>query len=303
MLSTPTPSVLRTVIVAMGEADTAELGRTLASSNGLLVVATLTNASTAPRVLRGLEVDVVVVALDPAMAPPRGILDELGHLSAALVLCSPSRADAARAFEVGAIDFWTTGREGETLARTVGRVRALQRTVWDARIGRRVIENLRPGGGAFGVTRVALRSEGMMVLVAPDTIRTLEAVGNYVRVVHASGPTLVRSTLGALARQLGDRFIRVHRSHVVPFDRIRALRRSRSGRDVVLDDGSTVPLGRRYVARLERRLSNAPVYDPDTLLRFQAASCPAAQPSDRYAPPTARAGSMRGSIRTARAPR
>ena len=110
----------------------------------------------------------------------------------------------------------------------------------------------------------------MVVLVDPGTIHHLDSVGNYVRVVHASGPTNVRCTLEALAARLGDSFARVHRSHVVPLHRVQALRTSRNVREVVMSDGSTIPLGRRYAALVERRLSEGPVSPVQTIGSMEA---------------------------------
>ncbi len=263
-------AVLRTALVTSGAACPDELRDALASSRDLILVATVPNSPTVPRALDALQPDIVVVQLDGSMAAARGRLEEIARISPALVIASPLRSDAAMAFDVGAIDFWPEDHAREALSRTLGRVRARQHLIRDARIGRRLSEILTRRSGTPGRGRVALRSDGMIVLVDPDTIHRIDAVGNYVRVVHAAGPTIVRCTLEALATRLGGSFVRVHRSHVVPIDRIRAVRTSRNRRDVVLADSTTVPLGRRYAAGLEQQLSNAPARIPQVLAAVES---------------------------------
>jgi DNA-binding LytR/AlgR family response regulator len=67
---------------------------------------------------------------------------------------------------------------------------------------------------------------------------------------------LVRSSLDALERTLPAAFMRVHRSWIVPRDRIVAVRRSASGahREIVLRSGVVVPVSRRRQAQVMRLL-------------------------------------------------
>jgi DNA-binding LytR/AlgR family response regulator len=256
MSSIPSRPAVRTLIFSAGGRPPDELVAAVRGARDLqLLDASGTSANALERV-RALRPELVIVQLDrdsPRAAMP---LEQLARLVPALVLSTPDRGDAALAFDVGALDFWIAGREQAGLSRTIARLHAHQHAEREARIGRKVIEAVRRRDTQAGHGRIALRSDGMMVMVDPSTIQHLESVGNYVRVVHAAGPTVVRCTLEALAARLGPAFIRIHRSHVVAADRVRALHTSRNGREVLLTDGTSVPLGRRYAAGVEQSLSH-----------------------------------------------
>lgn len=86
------------------------------------------------------------------------------------------------------------------------------------------------------------------VMVATAEIECLEADGNYLNVEHVSGRTyLLRSTMQAAERRLGQRFVRIHRSMIVNRARIRERRR---GGQLVLQSGRVVRIGRVFRSRL-----------------------------------------------------
>jgi DNA-binding LytR/AlgR family response regulator len=62
---------------------------------------------------------------------------------------------------------------------------------------------------------------------------------------------LHKKTLAQLEQMLPTSFMRVHRSHIVNLRYVKELSNAGSGRrEVVLSNGSTVPVGRVYVTRL-----------------------------------------------------
>ena len=85
-------------------------------------------------------------------------------------------------------------------------------------------------------------------------IRRVAAAGNYVTLVLADAALLHRATMAEMQQLLpADRFHRVHRSHIVNRDTVRVIEGS-GDRDLVLADGSRVPLGRRDAASVEARM-------------------------------------------------
>jgi DNA-binding LytR/AlgR family response regulator len=93
-----------------------------------------------------------------------------------------------------------------------------------------------------------------MLRVGVDTLDLLAAERDYVR-LHVSGQSyLLRMTLRELEERLDpDRFVRLHRSAIVPMDRIRALGRGASGRwEVLLSTGAKVRVGRTFHAAVQR---------------------------------------------------
>jgi len=81
----------------------------------------------------------------------------------------------------------------------------------------------------------------------PRQIDWVRAAGNYVE-VRAGGRTVIqRASIGAVERELSKHgFVRIHRSTLVRRDRIARIR----PQDVVLHDGTHLPVGKRYRAAL-----------------------------------------------------
>lgn len=91
-------------------------------------------------------------------------------------------------------------------------------------------------------------------VVAIDRVQRVAAAGNYVE-VHAAGQMyLMRATLTQLeARLPRERFVRLHRSHIVGIDEIERIRVQRSGSGVAtLRDGASLPVSKHYRARLQK---------------------------------------------------
>jgi DNA-binding LytR/AlgR family response regulator len=69
-----------------------------------------------------------------------------------------------------------------------------------------------------------LKSGKRMVPVRMDAIEVVQSVGNYVKLYLTDGALLASITMQAIEQLLpGDRFVRVHRSHIVAYRAIRAL--------------------------------------------------------------------------------
>ena len=106
------------------------------------------------------------------------------------------------------------------------------------------------------VTRVGERD----VVIAIADIDCIEADGVYAGVTIGERRYLVRSSLDSLERTLpASGFVRVHRSWIVPRDRIASVRPSARGghREIVLRTGAVVPLSRRRQAQVMRLLRGA----------------------------------------------
>jgi DNA-binding LytR/AlgR family response regulator len=114
---------------------------------------------------------------------------------------------------------------------------------------------------------VAARSDGEIVpvehqrggatrLVPRASILYVKSEGDYVRIVSDDGRFLVRGALSQIERKwIPYGFVRVHRSYVVNLRRATEIRPELGGSaTVVLADGSEVPVARRQVPELRRRL-------------------------------------------------
>lgn len=113
-----------------------------------------------------------------------------------------------------------------------------------------------PGAGADEIVPVEHQRGGATRLLARSTVLYIKAEGDYVRIHTDSGRFLVRGSLSNIEQRWGPHgFVRVHRSYVANLHRAVEIRPELGGgATVVLADGSEVPVARRQVADLRRRL-------------------------------------------------
>jgi DNA-binding LytR/AlgR family response regulator len=85
----------------------------------------------------------------------------------------------------------------------------------------------------------------------------LQAHGDYVRVVSDEGRFLLRARLGELEERWASAgFVRVHRAFVANLGRATELRPRLNGTAVLrFGDAAEIPISRRQIADLRRRLS------------------------------------------------
>ena len=104
--------------------------------------------------------------------------------------------------------------------------------------------------------RLAIRAGGRIVMVATNSLRWVAADGDHV-ILHVAGDTIrTRRTLVAMRAQLDrDRFVQVNRAALIHIGAVSELICSSRGDDiVVLDDGTRVPVSRRFRPAVRRRL-------------------------------------------------
>jgi DNA-binding LytR/AlgR family response regulator len=97
---------------------------------------------------------------------------------------------------------------------------------------------------------------GATRLLDRSTVLYVQAEGDYVRLHADSGRFLVRAALSEIEQRWAQHgFVRVHRSYVANLKRAVEIRPKLGGAvTIVMADGSEVPVARRQVADLRRRL-------------------------------------------------
>lgn len=110
-------------------------------------------------------------------------------------------------------------------------------------------------GAQESLTRLFLRERDAIMPVRVERISRFEADGDYVVVHMDEGEHLVRLRLQDLEDQLDDRFLRVHRSHLVNLDHVRVFEPHEDGRLVVVMSDMTRILASRTRSRELRRLA------------------------------------------------
>ncbi len=147
---------------------------------------------------------------------------------------------ALQAFEAAAVDYLLKPVDPQRLARALERVRA--------RLG-----GERP---AAAPAQLLIPDRGTMHVVRVGDVRSLKAADNYVE-VHVPGRVLLmRRTLAALLGDLGEAFVRTHRSAAVAIAHVRSVQARGNGDGLVLlDDDTQVPVSRAYRDALHARLA------------------------------------------------
>jgi DNA-binding LytR/AlgR family response regulator len=151
---------------------------------------------------------------------------------------------AVDAFELAALDYIVKPVSRRRLDEAIDRVRRAAGAAPAESVDADVlpVDTLRGGG-----TRLLARS----------SILYLQAHGDYVRVASDEGRYLLRARMAELeARWSGHGFVRVHRGYLVNLRRAVEVRPQLNGTAVlVMADGAEVPIARRQVAELRRRLA------------------------------------------------
>ena len=163
--------------------------------------------------------------------------------SPAIVFVSAFDDAAVDAFEVAAVDY---------LVKPVSR-RRLDEAI--ERAARRAAPEEPAAADDETLAVDALRGGGTRLLPR-SSVLYLQAHGDYVRVASSEGRYLVRARLSELEeRWAGHGFVRVHRGFVVNLRRAVEVRPRLNGTAVlVMADGAEVPIARRQVGELRRKL-------------------------------------------------
>ncbi len=232
-----------------------DLARILESSPHVTEVALVDSGAEALRTLAERRFDVLFLDVRMPGIDGLGVAGLLGQFAdpPAVVFVSAYEDGAVGAFELElhALDY---------LMKPVSRARivqALERVIAD--------RSAPPAPGAARgapdsesaeIIPVAHQRGGATRLVPRSSVLYVKAEGDYVRIVADDGRFLVRGALAELERRwLAHGFVRVHRSYIVNLRRAVEIRPELGGgATVVLADGSEVPVARRQVAELRRRL-------------------------------------------------
>jgi two-component system LytT family response regulator len=197
-----------------------------------------------------------LVYLDVQMPEMDGfaVLDAVaGEWMPAIIFVTAYDRYAVQAFEVHALDYLLKSFDRErfqgALQRAKEQIRRSQEGLWNERLTG-LLEDLQ--ARQTRLTRFVIRSAGRIFFLRVEEIDWLEAAGNYVRIHVGRESHLVRETLQSVEGRLDPaKFLRVHRSTVVNFDRIKEMQPLFHGDYVVrLRDGTELTLSRNYREKL-----------------------------------------------------
>ena len=241
-----------------------DLGRLLETSSGVEEVVLAGGGTEALRLLAAGQFDVVF--MDVRMPD----IDGLELARALQRFTDPPALVFVSAFEDGAVSVFEHGLQPlDFLMKPVSRARVEQalervhagdseRSGWGP--GQRANaprETAGPSNDSSGeIIPVEHQRGGATRLLDRSTVLYVQAEGDYVRIYADSGRFLMRTALSDIEQRWGEHgFVRVHRSYVANLRRAVEIRPKLGGAvTIVMADGSEVPVARRQVADLRRRL-------------------------------------------------
>jgi DNA-binding LytR/AlgR family response regulator len=173
-----------------------------------------------------------------------------------LVFVTAYDSAAVDAFELQALDYLLKpvgrGRLQAALDRVVSALSAAPRN------GEAQTEPGAPAASESEIVAVAnARSPGTTRLISRSSILYVQSHGDFVRIVVEDGRYLLRNTLADLSRRWEPHgFVRVHRQYLANLKQAVELQPQFGGTALLsFGDGRTIPVARRHVGELERRIS------------------------------------------------
>lgn len=257
------PAPLSTVIVEDEPLARLHLRDLVQASASLQLVGEATNGPDALALIDAQRPAVLFLDIQLPVFDGLTVLERCTH-HPHVVFTTAYDGHAVTAFELGAADYLLKPFDGARFARAVERVlRAVQTPAGgQAEGGPTAVARVRElfGDTTAGVPlrHLYIRERGTVRPLAVAQVERLEADDDYVHVVHGGARSLVTVALSELLSRLDPhRFVRVHRSHAVNLDYVRALEPHDAGRwAVLMRDGTRIVASRtgtrqiRAVSRL-----------------------------------------------------
>ena len=183
-----------------------------------------------------------LVLLDIQMPGLSGIdvLRQITH-SPYVVFTTAFAQHAVTAFELGALDYLLKPFGAERLDATLARVRAALGEP-NPGLADRFAEAMRQGP----MSRLFIRSGNAIVPVDVNEVSYFTAWGDYVIAHAGTSRHILHLALNRLESRLdAERFVRIHRAHIVNMTHVVAFRTEGAGRMVaVMRDGARLPVSR-----------------------------------------------------------
>ncbi len=173
---------------------------------------------------------------------------------------------ALKAFEVHAIDYLLKPFTDERFEAALGRAKTQIQMKEVNRLSRRLVAAMlgqqsesqpvavrRKGF----LTRFMIRSGGRAAFIKTTDVDWIAADDYYIKLNVSGRSYLLRMSMSELEEKLDpERFLRIHRSTIVNFDRVKELQQNPNGEwVVVLKDGTELKLSRSRRERLEQFLA------------------------------------------------
>jgi two-component system LytT family response regulator len=188
------------------------------------------------------------------------VLDALGPERPQIIFTTAYDQYAIKAFEVRALDYLLKPFDEKRLREAIDRA-VEGAELEDSSVNQRIDSLLRELRERKPLLRrILLRTEGRIIFIDTRHIVRISSEEKYVR-LHIEGKSyLHRETMNNLAQRLDPSvFARVHRQEIVNMNFVRELESlSHGDYEILMRDGTRVPLGRTYKGQFLERFSAPP---------------------------------------------
>ena len=240
-------STLRCLVVDDDPLSVQVVLNCIANTPFLAAAGSFTNPVEAAESLRTDPVDLLFLDVEMPLLSGIELLRTL-YQPPLVVLITSSKDYAVEAFEQAVVDY---------LVKPVSYPRFLQAAQKAADTAeRRAATAAAPDPDAIAAPApdadfTFVKVDNKLVRVNFDDVRYVEALGDYVHVVTGQSKLIVYSTMKAVEEKFpAGRFVRVHRSFIVNFNRIQALEDN-----AVVVEGKHISVGQTYLREVMQRLN------------------------------------------------
>jgi two-component system, LytTR family, response regulator len=220
------------------------------------VVGECANGQEALESIRGKEPDLLFLDIQMPLLDGFALLKRSGRARPFSVIFVTAYDEyAVKAFEENAADYLLkpfTRRRFEDAVQKVKKQLQLKRNADPAEQAISILEKVRKQNEYL--QRLAVKKEQAITFLSCNEIDWIESEDNYVLVHVGKGEHLIRESMNAMEQALDpSRFLRIHRRILVNTDRILEMLPQRR-MQVVLQDGSVLPVSRRLKEKVKRFL-------------------------------------------------
>jgi two-component system LytT family response regulator len=234
--------MLRVLIVEDEPLARCRLRELLAAHSDAVVVGEVDNGADAIKQIDVLRPDVVFLDVELPNGNGIEVVRGIAHRPH-VVFTTAFDNYAVAAFELAAVDYLMKPFGAARLAAALERVRAHGTDASPlAERAAGALENV----GSAALSRFFVRDRGKLIPINVIDVERFEADDDYVRVVCKGRVHLVYLALNDFERRLDpERFVRIHRSHIVNMDFVKHLVSGDGGRMIVeLQDGTRIVASR-----------------------------------------------------------
>jgi two-component system LytT family response regulator len=234
------PALLRALVVDDEELARRNLTVLLKRDAEIGPVEECASGAEAVETIREWKPDLVFLDVQMPECDGFDVLEMLGSdLPQVLIFVTAHDDYALRAFEAGALDYLLKPFDDARFRRALARAK----------------DKLAHYASSRTAKRLVVRSPGQLLFIDANDLDWIEAA-SYYACLHVGRDThVIRRTLADLERDLGEQFVRIHRSIIVNLERVQGLELQANGEyEVLLKSQARLRMSRRFRKQLQDRL-------------------------------------------------